>query len=299
MAGRLWYDQTIITQIEWNPALTDIPNSTAPLAGEEAPAQEYSVDDELIHIKRTTLNYVLIGFSFFVIGLVIGFLGYDRFASNNRAENEALLSAAASTFVASVPTSGAAVPTARPTLDPNVRYDIGPADNPAIGPEDAPITMIEFADFRCGYCKRFQDETLAPLLERYDGQIRFVYRDYPILSPDSLTAALAAECADDQGAFWEFHDRVYAEQNLARDVFIQYATDMGLDVDTFTTCLDEQVHLQEVMADYDAGSSTPMTGTPTFFINGRILIGAQPLNSFINAIDAELASLDESATTNS
>lgn len=280
--------------------MTDTPVPTTPPAENEPTAQDYSVDDELIHIKRTTVNYVLIGFSFFVIGLVIGFLGYDRFAANNRTENEALLSAAASTFVASVPTSGAvAGPTARPTLDPSVRYDVVPAGNPAIGPEDAPITMIEFGDFRCGYCKRFQDETLTPLLERYEGQIRFVYRDYPILSPDSLTAALAAECADDQGAFWEFHDRVYTEQNLARDVFIQYATDMGLDVDTFTTCLDEQVHLEEVMADYDAGTTTPMTGTPTFFINGRILIGAQPIDTFINAIDAELASLNESTTTTS
>ncbi len=282
--------------------MTDTPAPATPPVENEttAQAQDYSVDDELIHIKRTTINYVLIGFSFFVIGLVIGFLGYDRFAANNRSENEALLSAAASTFVASVPTSGApAGPTPRPTLDPNTRYDVQPAGNPSIGPEDAPITMIEFADFRCGFCKRFQDETLAALLERYEGQIHFVYRDYPILSPDSLTAALAAECADDQGAFWEFHDRVYTDQNLARDAFIQYATELELDVDTFTTCLDEQVHLQEVMADYDAGSATPMTGTPTFFINGRILIGAQPLDSFINAIDEELASLNESATTTS
>lgn len=279
--------------------LTGTPTAPITPPENEAPPQDYSVEDELVHIKRSTVNYVLIGLSFFVIGLLVGFLGYDRFSANNQAENEALLSAAVSTFAASVPTSVAAGPTPRPTLDPNTRYDIQPAGNPAIGPEDAPIVMIEFADFRCGYCKRFHEQTLTPLLERYEGQIRFVYRDYPILSPDSLTAALAAECADDQGAFWPFHDRIYVDQVLTRERFIEYAADLELDLETFTTCLDDQVHLQEVMADYEDGSSTPMTGTPTFFINGRILIGAQPIDAFINAIDQELASLATSETSTS
>jgi protein-disulfide isomerase len=132
---------------------------------------------------------------------------------------------------------------------------------------------------------------MYPLLDAYEGQVQFVFRDYPILGPDTVQSALAAECADDQGQFWAFHDRLYADQILTRDAFLQHATELEMDVDTFTTCLDDAVHQEEIEADYVAASQLGVSGTPTFFINGKILVGAQPYNSFVAAIEAELTSL--------
>jgi protein-disulfide isomerase len=190
------------------------------------------------------------------------------------------------------------VPTPRPTADPNFRYDVDDGGNPFLGAADAPITMIEFGDFRCGFCKRFNDETLAPLLQQYEGQIRFVYRDYPILGPDSLQAALAAQCAHDQGQFWPFHDLLYSNpSNLTRTAFLTYAEQLALDIDTFTTCLDNAVHQEEINADYAVGQQLGVGGTPTFFINGRIITGAQPIEVFQRLLDDELAQIAAASGT--
>ena len=111
----------------------------------------------------------------------------------------------------------------------------------------------------------------------------------PILGQDSLSAALAAGCADDQGAFWPFHDRLYADPtNLTRDAFVQYATDLNLNLDTFTQCYDDQQHRDDVLQDYNDGQALGVGGTPTFFVNGKIFVGAQPYENFAQLIDAEL-----------
>jgi protein-disulfide isomerase len=238
-------------------------------------------------------NYVIIAVSCFVVGLIVGIFAYDRIAQNNRAENTELINSAVAAAVAALPESVAAPP----TPDPNMRYDVTDAGNPSLGPVDAPITIIEFGDFRCTYCKRFFDQTLYPLLDEYEGRIHFVFRDYPILGAESVQAALAAECADDQGQFWAFHDRLYQDQILARDAFLQYATELEMNVDTFTTCLDDAVHQTEIEADYTVASQLGVGGTPTFFINGKIFIGAQPYDSFVAAIEAELNSLTSGAET--
>jgi protein-disulfide isomerase len=260
-----------------------------------ATPDDYSADDAVITVSRTTFNYVLIGVSFFVVGLMLGFLGYDRFATNNAEENAALMLAAAQTAVAGVPRGNTVA--AAPTRDPNARYAVAVAENPSIGSPDAPITIIEFGDFRCSYCKRFYDQTLNPLLEQYGDQVRFVYRDYPILGPDSTLAAMAGECADDQGKFWDFHDLIYADQVLTRDQFLEYAATLEMDVDAFTNCLDEGTHTAEIQADYQAGSSVGVGGTPTFFINGRMLVGAQPISTFSTMIEDELIRLNSTPAT--
>ena len=98
--------------------------------------------------------------------------------------------------------------------------------------------MVEFGDFHCTYCKRFHDETITPLLENYGDKVLYVFRDYPILGPDSMQAALAAECAFDQDAFWDFHDRLFSDPTeLTRDKFIEYAQELNLDMDQFTVVL--------------------------------------------------------------
>jgi protein-disulfide isomerase len=218
-------------------------------------------------------------------------------AGIDQTQVEAIINSAVATAVAAVPQNTAATAQG---LNENTVYTVSTEGDPFVGPEDAPITIVEFGDFRCGYCRRHFEETFEPLLAAYEGEVRYVFRDYPILSQESLVAALAAECAHDQGAFWEFHDRVYSNQNvLTREQFISYATELGLDTATFTTCLDEQQHLDEVVQDYQDGQTLGVGGTPTFFINGKPLIGAQPYSQFQLRFDAELAAATTStADTN-
>lgn len=254
----------------------------------------YSVDDPVIAVSRSAVNLVLVGVAFFLIGLLVGVIGYDRLSASNRAENEALLSAAAATFVAAIPAGAGQQVAAEPTRDPNARYAVDAEGDPFLGAADAPVTIIEFGDFRCGFCRRFFDETLQPLLRDYEGSVRFVYRDYPILGPDSVQSALAAGCAFDQGRFWEFHDRLYADQDLTETAFLRYAGELDLDIERFTTCLRDAEHQDEIVEDYQAGVNVGVGGTPTFFINGRILVGAQPLSAFVSLIEEEIAAAAES-----
>ncbi len=170
------------------------------------------------------------------------------------------------------------------------RRDVSVDDDPAIGSVDAPIVIVEFSDFRCPYCGRFAMTTLEPLMAEYGDYIHFVYRDFAVLGPESVTAALASECADDQEAFWAYHDLLFAnQQNLGRDAYIEFAQRLELDVETFTACLDDEIHRDEVQADTVAAQELGATGTPAFYINGRFVSGAQPLEVFARIIEEELA----------
>jgi protein-disulfide isomerase len=239
-------------------------------------------------VSRASLNYVIIGVTMFALGLLVGVVGYDRVAQANRAENRDLANQVAERVIAALSqpnTAGGA-----PQLNPSTVYQIDDGGNPVLGPADAPVTIIEFGDFRCGFCKRFNEQTLTPLLERYEGRVRIVWRDYPILGQGSFEASMAGECADDQGKFWEFHDLLFADQaNFTRDGFLAKAAQLEMDTERFAACYDNQEHRDEILADYQAGEALGVSGTPTFFINGRPLIGAQPLDAFINVIEGELA----------
>lgn len=244
-------------------------------------------------VPRETLNYVVIAVVFLVLGLVIGVIGYDRISTQSAANTDALIQRAVATAVAAVPNAGAAVAAA-----PSGPIDVNIEGAPTKGSPDAPIVMVEFGDFQCSFCKRFFDTTLDPLLEQYGDQIYFVYRDFPVLGPASLDAALAAACAQDQDAFWEYHDILYANpQALTREDLIRYAQSLNLDMEAFTTCYDNEVHREAVIADYVDGQNYGVGGTPTFFINGRIFVGAQPLEQFEMAIESELAALTQEETT--
>jgi protein-disulfide isomerase len=246
----------------------------------------------VVVIPRVMFNYVVIALVCLVVGAVVGMVAYDRVAKGSAAANDELIDRAVATVVAALPRAT----TPPPTVDPNIRYDISIEGQPSIGPLDAPVVMVEFGDFRCTYCKRFHDETIEPLLQNYGDKVLFVYRDYPILGPDSIQAALAAECAFDQGAFWGFHDRLYAAPTaLTRDNFILYAQDLQMNVDTFTKCYDDAEHQDLVTGDFNAGTAVGVGATPTFFINGKLLLGAQPYDQFAARIDAELAAAESSA----
>lgn len=254
-------------------------------------------------VSRSAFNLVLVAAVFLFIGLITGYLAYervDRHTEGNAGDlsavdTQALIQQAVGTAIAAVPQAAAgAIP------DPNMRYEVDVAGNPSRGPDDAAITVIEFGDFRCGYCKRFNDETIEPLMERFEGNIRLVFRDYPVLGRESQLAALAAECADDQGKFWEFHNLLYASPDqMNRDAFLSYATMLEMDISAFSTCYDGEAHRDEIIQDYVTGQNLGVTGTPTFFINGRIIVGAQPLESFALMIEAELAEIENASASES
>ncbi len=171
------------------------------------------------------------------------------------------------------------------------RVDASTDGDPSIGPEDAPVTIIEFSDYQCPYCQAWYQQVYDQLMANYPGKIRFVYRDLPLPGhPESLPAAEAANCAGEQGVYWKFHDDLFSGQySLGRAAYEQYAADLGLDTAAFTACLDDHRFQAEVKADAVDADRLGLTGTPSFVINGRILIGAQPFESFKSIIDEELA----------
>ena len=171
------------------------------------------------------------------------------------------------------------------------RADVSIDGEPSIGPEDAPVTIVEFSDYQCPYCQRWYQQVFEQLMANYPNQIHFVYRDYTLpMHPEAIPAAEAADCAGEQGAYWKYHDALFGGQyTLGHDSYTQYAADLGLDSQAFATCLDSHRYQAEVQSDTQDGNLLGVTGTPTFFINGRILIGALPYEDFKAVIDEELA----------
>lgn len=185
-------------------------------------------------------------------------------------------------------------PAAQPAASPDPRSFVD--DDPAFGPEDAPITIVEFSDFECPFCKKFRDETFDRLIAEYEGKIRFVYRDLPLISlhPRAQVAAEVGECAHEQAKFWLMHDLLFANQNVWKkagnpfDHFTQYAQDLNMDLESFKECLREGRYAGEVQADMQEALSYNITGTPTFIINGKRLSGAVPFEMFKEVLDREL-----------
>jgi protein-disulfide isomerase len=178
------------------------------------------------------------------------------------------------------------------TAEPQyIRYDIPTEGSYAHGPENAPITIVEFSDFQCPFCKRWFDEVYEPLLDAYPGQIRFVYRHLPLTSihPDALSAAEAAMCAGEQNAFWDFHDKLFSSATLGNAAYLQYARDLNLNQTSFESCLSNGDYRAQVQADSDFALNLGISSTPTFFINGLAVVGAQPIDVFKQVIDKELA----------
>lgn len=171
-------------------------------------------------------------------------------------------------------------------------------DDAFLGPADAPVVIVEFSDFQCGFCGRWYQDTLPRIREEYPDQVKFVYRDFPIFGEESLLAAMATECAEEQqqDAFWEMHNRLFDrltnQENtpLNADTMVSYAEDIGLDTDSFRQCLTDQTYFDEVLADFQAAESYGLRGTPGFVINGEIYaIGAQPFDVFRGIIEEKLA----------
>ncbi len=172
------------------------------------------------------------------------------------------------------------------------RYDVPADDDPSLGPDNAPITIIEFSDYQCSFCKKWQDEVLDRLLANYPSQVRFVYRDFPLISihPGAAPAAEAANCAGEQDTYWPFHKALFSmKYDLTTAAYQQYAAELRLDTQAFTECLESRRYQAEVMGDYQFATNLGIRSTPTFFINGIPIVGAQPYEVFKQIIDKELA----------
>ncbi len=174
------------------------------------------------------------------------------------------------------------------SLEP-FRMDVSVDDDPSKGPEDAAVTIVEFADYQCGYCARAR-ETTNQIIEAYPTQVRFVFRDYPIPKhPRAQKMSEAAGCANEQGKFWEYHDHLFDNMRANADSDLKkYAEELGLDTEAFNACYDEGRYTEEVQNDFEAGQQAGVSGTPAFFVNGRLVAGALPFDQFQKIIDEEL-----------
>jgi protein-disulfide isomerase len=186
---------------------------------------------------------------------------------------------------------GRASSTAADSNPSNHRVNVSIGNAPSIGPATAPVTIIEFGDYQCPYCKLWHEQVFDRLMANYPGQVRFVYRDFPLPShPEALPAAEAADCALQQNAYWKFHDALYGQQyGLGRSAYDHYANDLGLNVSTFDSCLDSHQYRATINASAQYGAGLGIDSTPTFFINGIPVIGAQPYEVFQQIVAQELS----------
>jgi protein-disulfide isomerase len=231
--------------------------------------------ENTITFKRTHLYALLIPLAF-VVGLSVGYLFWGRSPAQ----------------MAVAGPQPQAVATDAIEAQQIKRYDVPEADNPAVGPVGAPITIIEFSDYQCPFCGKWYDEVWSRLKTDYAGKVRFVYRDFPLFSLHSEAgpAAEAAECAGDQNKYFEFHDLLFSNQNnLGQATYEKYASQIGLDMTRFKECLTTGKYKPEISSDYEFASNLGVNSTPTFFVNGIPVVGAQPYEVFKQLIDKELA----------
>jgi len=251
-----------------------------------------------ISVKKSTFKGLIIGL-ILVVGVAAFFAGsYTSNLNSNQISEEDLQDAIAKLELKVLQNQ---LSTSQPKLPMKISAD----NDPIIGNPDAPITIIEFTDFQCPFCARFHTQTLPLILEEYieQGKVKLVVRDFPIQSihPNAVPAAVASECANEQGKVKEMHDMLFYNQNEwnrqetvdALSLFSQYAAEIQLEQETFDSCLTSGKYIEEIKKDLDDGRNYGVSGTPGFFIgNDQIgyveLKGAQPFDSFKKIIDAQL-----------
>lgn len=275
----------------------------------EEKTEKISGDEAKITIKKSTYNNMLIAIVA-AIAIATFFGGYSIGTLDNSNSGVAQEELKEIISEIEIKTAPSPQPTQVPTQQPSQSaapqiFQASLDDDPFKGNPDAPVTVVEFSDFQCPFCSRFYDQTLPALEENYinTGQVKLVYKDFPLdnLHPNARPSHIAAECADEQGKFWDYHDVLFENQaewnRLSSDDLSsqlnQYATSLGLESASFAACLTSQEMADEVNADYLQALSYGATGTPTFFIgnekNGFIkLVGAQPFAAFQRVIDSQL-----------
>lgn len=260
---------------------TETPQEAASAAPEKHPMSQTEAAvpnkskgrSDTVTLRRSTLNAIIVGVVFLVIGVVVGALA----VGNNSIDEAAVRRIVADILRDSGVEAGE---------DMQLMAD----DDPYLGEEDAPIVIVEFSAYACPYCGRHFEQTFEPLLENYGQYIRYVYRDFPTINPNvSFPAAMAANCAEEQGMFWEYHEILFENQDLLSVAYLtEAAAQLGLDMDSFNTCLSDQRYYAEVENDYYDASVLGISGTPSFYINGKFYSGAQPYEFFERVIQREL-----------
>ncbi len=173
-------------------------------------------------------------------------------------------------------------------------FDLATIDDPSLGSSSAVVTIVEFADFECPY-SRESSFVVRELAAKYPDSVRFIYRDFPLsdIHPIAQKAAEAGECAQDQGKFWEYHDKLFQNQSgLTQDRLVEFATALNMNTFQFESCLSSGRYADEVIEDYQAGVEAGVRGTPTFFINGNRVAGAIP-SEILDAVIRSILNRDE------
>ena len=185
------------------------------------------------------------------------------------------------------PTQGQQIP----SQGEKVTVEIG--DSPVLGSKSAKVTIVEFSDYECPFCGRHFEQTYPQLKKDYidTGKVKLVFKDFPLgFHAQAQKAAEAARCAGEQEKYWEMHDKLFSNQeSLSVENEKKWAKDLGLNSGKFDSCLDSGKYAKDIQADSSYGQSIGVSGTPSFFVNGKQLVGAQPYSAFQAAIDAELA----------
>ena len=231
-------------------------------------------DENTITFKRSHLYAALLPLAF-AAGLAVGYIFWGRDTG--------------------LPTSARGAAVEQPTneaVQKVTRYDVPVDDDPFLGPEDAAITIIEFSDFECPYCTKWHNQVWTRIMEEYPDQVRLVYRDFPLSSihSNAIPAAEAANCAGEQGVYWKYHDLLFnGDYGLGDSAFIKYANQLDLDEEAFQECLTSRRYQEEVENDFTYAANLGVRSTPTFFINGIPVVGAQPFEVFQEIIEKELA----------
>ena len=303
--------------------MSQIPDKTASeetqsgpsLRNDTLPQQEIKISHQAIYLVLTAAIFLLVGLLIAtliggnddtvgpdevrnivneVVGTQMADLGSvspGQDSSVNPEELQGMIDQSVSTQVAGLRPTATPVPLT-PTRVPNTDA----ADDDAFkGPENAPVVLVEFSDFQCPYCNHFYADTLPQILERYPDQVKFVYRDFPIFGDDSIRAGMATECAEEQGNFWEMHDAIFDSRSedtplpLSQETLVGFAQELELNADAFTECLSSNRYMDEVTADYQSAVNYGFGGTPSFLINGMVIVGAQPFEAFDQAIQSALA----------
>lgn len=226
----------------------------------------------------------------FAIGLGSGYLIWARPQEARAAAAEQKLAAAeeASAAQATAAAQGAQVDVPEQVK----RYDVPMDDDPIFGSETAEITIIEFSDYECPFCQRWHEEAWPQIKAKYGDKVRLVFRDYPLdsIHPNAIPAAEAANCAGDQDRYWEFNELLFTGgKPLNSATYDEYAKQVGLDLKSFQQCVSDRTHQDEVAKDLAYANELGVRSTPTFFVNGLAVVGAQPFEVFEQIIDMELA----------
>lgn len=180
----------------------------------------------------------------------------------------------------------------QPAPNPDQVFNVNARIANSQGAADAPVTIVEYSDFDCGFCRRFYQSTYKQLLDAYvaKGIVKISYKHYPFLTKSSQPKAMVAECASEQGQFWAMHDVLFSGRIPASDPqtvrveSVAVAKELGMDIARFDACLDDEKVKQRIIADASEAQQVGVRGTPTFLINGKALVGAQPIENFAAAI---------------